>query len=86
MVVEEEAGPEVFGRAVQHLAAYFYPDDGPLTSTQALIIQQEFDVLTELLDRVVLRKIFRNTVGIVWHDCRDTGGHSAEAYGRLMAG
>ena len=40
-----EAAPEGLGQDVQWIEAYFYADDGLLTSTREVIIQREFNIM-----------------------------------------
>ena len=68
-----EADKEVFGKNVQHLTAYLYADYGLLTSTSLERLQQSFDTLTELFDRLVLRTNVSKTISIYCQNCRALG-------------
>ena len=46
--------------------APFYANDGLVVSTDPDWLQEEFDTLTGLFDRVVMRKNVGNTVGMVF--------------------
>ena len=49
----------------------FYADDGLVVSTDPDWLQEEFDTLTGLFDRVVMRKNVGNTVGMVFCPLRE---------------
>ena len=88
VVVEADGGavPEGFGRYKQKMTAYFYDDDGLITSTRAERIQREFHVLKELFDGVGLHTNVGKMVSIAFQTCRSTEGHSTEAYGIWIRG
>ena len=55
-VATTESGTEGLNPLVQDLAAYLYVDYGLVTSPRTERLQRSFDVLTDLFDRVDLRK------------------------------
>ena len=65
---------------MQHLTAYLYADDGLLVSMWATHLQQDFDTLTELFDRVGLRTNVAKMVSMACQPCRALGVHSSEGY------
>ena len=66
--------------------AFCYDDDGMVAYTDPGWIHSEFDTLTGLPDRVVLRTNVRKTVGMVCRPCRVTRVRADEAYTRSMTG
>ena len=60
---------ERFGRNVQHLLAYFYTDNGILAMNRANHLQQEFDNLMELFDRVGLHTNVDKIVSMYCQPC-----------------
>ena len=68
------------GLTITNLATYFYADNGLVASTQLERLPREFDILTGLFDRVVLRKNTEKTVGMVYQPCHTMRGMSEEAY------
>ena len=54
-------------------ATFFYAVDGMVASTYPGWLQSSFDILTELFDRVGLRKNVRKTVGMVCMPCQAAG-------------
>ena len=64
--------------------AFCYDDDGMVAYTDPGWIHSEFDTLTGLPDRVVLRTNVRKTVEIVFRPCWAAGVWSDEAYTRRI--
>ena len=65
VVVEEEAGPDGFGRVARSLAALLYGDDSLIGSTRVEMLQQALNYLTDLFDRVGLQKNTQKKVGMI---------------------
>ena len=65
VVVEEEAGPDGFGRVARSLAALLYGDDILIGSTRVEMLQQALNYLTDLFDRVGLQKNTQKKVGMI---------------------
>ena len=86
VVAETEEVTEGLGLSLRDLAAYFYANDGLIVSTQPERMQREFNVLTGLFDRVVLRTNMRKTVSMAHQPCHAPGRMSVETYGRLTTG
>ena len=53
------------GLTILYLAAYFYSDDGLVESTQPERLQRAFDILTDLFNRVGLRKTW--LIRLAWY-------------------
>ena len=68
------------------MVSYLYADDGFLKFMGTERIQQEFHVLTELFDWVLLRTNVGKMVIMACQPCRATEGHSIEAYDLWMMG
>ena len=66
--------------------AFFYADDGLVSSTDPLWLQGTFDTLTRLFYRVVLWKYSGETFGVICCPCRVAGTHSEAFYKRRMTG
>ena len=64
VVAATKEGTEGLGNSIRDLAAYLNAGYGLVASTQPERLQREFDVLTGLFDRVVLRKNTRKTVSM----------------------
>ena len=75
LMTEEEAGLDVFGWAIQWLAAFFYANDSHLTSPSPARIQAEPDVLTGLFGRFGLQTNLDKPVGVVFHPRYIVSGH-----------
>ena len=74
VVTPTEAGTGVIGLTIIDLAAYFYANDGLVTSTQPERLQRAFDVLTSIFNQVGLRKNTEKTVDMLFQPCHATGG------------
>ena len=72
------------GQEGRHKADLFYADDGMVASSDPRWLQGAFNTLVGLFDRVVLRKNFGKTVGIVFCPCQAAGNQLEAAYGRRM--
>ena len=66
--------------------AYFYANDGLVASTQPESIYREFNVLTGLFDRVILRTNRRKTVSMACHPLHASVWMSSEAYEQQKMG
>ena len=77
-------GTEAFGQDVQHLAAYFYADDGILASTQVAGLQRVLPTLMGVFNQVRLRTNVAKTVSMDCKPCCALVGHSVYAYGLKM--
>ena len=85
VVSEEVVPPRVaymkgFGRYVQPLVAYFYPDKTIIVPMRVTYLQLDFDSLAELFGHVLLRT---NVAKIVSMSCQPfyaLGWHLTEAY------
>ena len=66
----EEAEPDGFGRASGHMVTFFYVDNRFLDYTREERLQQEFNMLTNLFDRVGLIMNVRKTVSVVCQTCQ----------------
>ena len=75
-----EAITEGFKRDVQRLETYFYLDDRILVPMRATRLQQAFDTLMELFNRVGLCTNVAKTVIMACQSCREIGVHLVEAY------
>ena len=67
------AGTEGFGRYVQWLEAYFYPENDILVSMRAICLQRAFDTLAELFDCVILQTNVVKTTSMAFQPCRALG-------------
>ena len=77
---------EGFVQDVQHIAAYFYVENGLLAFTQMERLYWSFTNLMELFDRVFLRLNVANKAIMACHPCRNLGGHYAEVCSLRMTG
>ena len=59
-----EVGAEGLGALVKDIAAYFYAENRLVTWTQPEILQRAFEVLTDLLNQVGLRKNTHETMSM----------------------
>ena len=66
VVVEEEARPDSFGRAVQILVALFCADNGLIVSMIDERLQRAFGTLMYLFGRLGLRTNTQNKVGMIF--------------------
>ena len=60
-------------------AAFFYADNGLVSSTDLGWLQYVFYTLTVLFEQVGLRTNVRNTMGMVCKPCRSSGVQADEA-------
>ena len=67
-------------------AAFFYSDNGVVSSTDPGWLQLVFDFLTGLFDRVGLRTNVCKTMGIVCRPFQAAGVQAEESYTRRMTG
>ena len=67
VVVEEEAGPDGFGRAVRILVVFFYTKGGLLESTRVEKLQQACGALADLFGRVDINTNIQKTVCTIFH-------------------
>ena len=67
VVVEEEAGPDGFSRAVRSLVVLFYTKGGLLESTRIEKLQQAFGALVDLFGRVGINTNIQETVCMILH-------------------
>ena len=91
MTLEEAVPPgaastEWFGRYVKRLAASFFADDGIFALTWATCLQQAFDLLMDIFDRVGLHTNVAKVLSMEFQSCCALGVHSEEAYGIHMTG
>ena len=86
VVAGEEEDPDGFGRAAGCIVKFFYTDNRLLDYTREEQLQWEFNMLTNLFDRVGLRMDVRKTVSVVCQPCQSVGGNPAEAYKRRIIG
>ena len=77
---------DVTNQEGRHQAALVYVDYGTVASSDPRWIQGVFNTLVDLFDRVVLRKNFGKTVGMVCHPCQAAGNLSEAAYGKMVTG
>ena len=66
------------------MVAYFYAYNGLLVSTREVMIQQAFQVMTEIFHRMGLCNNVGKTVIVAFQPCCAIGGKSMEAYGLCM--
>ena len=59
-----EVGAEGLGALVKDITAYFYVENRLVTWTQPEILQRVFEVLTDLLNQVGLRKNTHETMSM----------------------
>ena len=71
---------------VQDLAEYFYADYGLVASPRPERLQKSFGILTDLFDRVGLRKNVRKTARMSCRPCHTPGSMSEASYERQMTG
>ena len=64
VVAATEEGKEGLGMSIRDLVEYFYADNGLVALTQPERLQMLFDVLTGLVNRVILSKNIRTTVSM----------------------
>ena len=69
-----------FGRVMQILMVLFYADGALLLSKRYERLQQYFDALMDLFDRVGIHINIQITVRIICQTCQFPWGHSSEAY------
>ena len=69
-----------------HRAAFFYSDDGLVSSMDRVWMYRVFGTLNGLFGRVGIRKNFRKMIGIIFCPYRTVGTQSEEAYKRLIMG
>ena len=62
LIAATEEGIEGLGLLILYLTEYFYVDNGIVTSNQLERLQQVFNILTGLFNRVVLRTNMWNSV------------------------
>ena len=71
---------------MQHRAAFFYADDGPVASTDPVWLQGAFDTLTGLFNRVRLQTNVGNTVGVICRPFCTAETQPKAAYKRRIMG
>ena len=86
VVAETEVVTEELGLLIQELVAYFYSDDGLVTSTQPERLKQAFGILTGLFGQVRFRTNTWKTASMAFQPCHMPGRISVEAYERLTTG
>ena len=73
VVMPTEASMGGLGLTIIDLVEYFYSDDVLIALTQMERLQREFDVLTNLFNRVGLQKNMAKMVGMVCQPCHAPG-------------
>ena len=86
MIVESAEERSGRGQEGRHPHAFFYVDDGMVSSSDPRWLKGTFSTLVGLFDRVGLKTNIRNIVGMVCRMCQATGKKSEAAYGRRMTG
>ena len=81
-----ESRKEGLEQEIQRLVVNFCSKYGILESTRETWIQWDFDVMTEMFDRIGLHTNVGNTVSMECQPCFTIGGHSTESYGLRMTG
>ena len=77
LVDETETKGET-GREGRHQSAVFYADDGMVVSLDPAWLQDAFNALVAIFDRVGLLTNVGKTVSMVCHPCRAGAGHRTE--------
>ena len=85
-VVEEVEARVELGQQGRHQASLFYANDSMVALSDPAWLQDAFNALVGLFDRVVLQKNVRKTVGMVCHPCQAAGNITKATYGRRITG
>ena len=86
VVAETEEDMRGIDLPIRYLADYFYAEYGPVVSPQPQRLKRYFDVLTDLLERVGLRKNMQKTLIMECQSCHIPSRISVEVYKRRMIG
>ena len=65
LVAGGAGGQDVWGREARQSAVFFYADDGLVASTVPVCMQEEFDTLTGLFNRLGIQKNVVKTAGTI---------------------